>query len=406
MLNKAFDALKSGMSSLGPGSNSITFQSRGNLTLGVELELQLLDPATFLLSPRVDDAMRHLKTKTTYHPELYPDMIEVVSAIAGTVQDLEGDFTHSLDRLQNACADLGLGISGTGCHPLSRYNDCDIYPSPRYNDLIDRNQWLTRRWKVYGLHVHLGMKSGDSCIRYNNFLLHFVPHLLALSASSPFWQGEPTGLAACRPTTYEALPTAGLPYHLENWRAYQDLCGTLMRSGAIHSLKDLWWDLRPSPRLGTLEIRVCDEPASLGEVLAIVAYIHLLAHWFEDHGDWLDTVPTPPRWMMRENKWRVIRHGLEADLIVNLEGDTQPIRQNIEEWLNKLASYTSRLGYERYTAILRRILKEGNSSTRQRLVYEQTRSLQEVVRFNMEEWRDRQPHWHQFGGDEASKSAA
>lgn len=407
MLNKAFDAIRSGVSALSSGSHSIAFQSRGSLTLGVELELQLIDPKNFLLTPRVDDIMRHLKTKETYHPELYPDMIETVSGIAATVQDLEADFTYSLDRLQQACASQGIAICGTGCHPLSRYLDCDIYPSPRYNDLIDRNQWLTRRWKVYGLHVHVGMKNGDNCIRHNNFFLSFVPHLLALSASSPFWQGEATGLAACRPTTYEALPTAGLPYQLENWRAYQGLCTTLMRSRAIHSLKDLWWDVRPSPRLGTLEIRVCDEPATLEEVLAIAAFIHMLAHWFEDHGDWLDTVPTPPHWMLRENKWRVIRHGLEADLVSNLEGDIQPIRQSIEEWLDKLSGYAARLGYEPYVTTLRRILSEGNSSARQRAVYDQTRSLQEVVRFNIEEWQARAPRWDQLtpGGANGSQAA-
>ncbi|OFW87727.1 MAG: hypothetical protein A2794_01155 [Alphaproteobacteria bacterium RIFCSPHIGHO2_01_FULL_40_8] len=247
---------------------------------------------------------------------------------------------------------------------------------------------------VYGLHVHLGMKSGDDAIRFNNFFLNFVPHLLALSASSPFWQGDDTGLASCRPTTYEALPTAGHPYRARNWNEFEHLYRILKKCKAINSIKDLWWDIRPSPAYGTLEIRACDGPATLDEALAIVAFIHMLSHWFNDSGDWIGQVPTPPLWFSRENKWRVIRHGLHADLVVDFDGATKPISEDILQWLDKLAIYEKKLGYKKYVDVLREIISKGNSSNRQRKIHADNNSFSDVVKFNVEEFLARKPVWN------------
>jgi carboxylate-amine ligase len=246
---------------------------------------------------------------------------------------------------------------------------------------------------VYGLHVHIGMKSGEDAIRFNNFFLNFAPHLLALSASSPFWQGDDTGLASCRPTTYESLPTAGHPYHVKNWNEFEYLYETLKKCHAINSMRDLWWDIRPSPGYGTLEIRVCDGLATLAGTLGVVAFIHLLANWFNDNGDWLSRVPTSPLWFARENKWRAIRHGLNADLIIDLEGKTRPISEDILQWFEKLAPYEEKLGYKKYIDLLREIIIKGNSSERQKKVYAKTDSLKEVVKFNIEEFQKREPIW-------------
>src|SRR5690606_10097209 len=143
-------------------------------------------------------------------------------------------------------------LAGTGTHPTADYHERLITAGTRYGHLMDRNQWLIRRMAVYGLHVHMGMADGDTCIRFNNFFLHFVPHLIALSASSPFWRGVDTGLAAARPTAYEAHPTSGLPILVDNWAEFQTLYTHLVSTGSISSMKDIWWDLRPSPRFGTL----------------------------------------------------------------------------------------------------------------------------------------------------------
>lgn len=374
-------------------ADDISFQSSGVLTLGVEIELQLIDRTNFNLAPRYNELAKSLSMKKL-KPEFYLSTAEINTDKCNNVHEVDKDLSESFEALAIAGDKLGVHFSTTGCHPFSRYADAVITPSSRYNELIDRNQWLTRRMTVYGMHVHIGMKSGDDCIRFNNFFLSFIPHLLALSASSPFWQGEDTGLAACRPTTYEALPTAGQPYQIGNWREYESLYYTLRKCNAIRSLKDLWWDLRPSPGYGTLEIRVCDGLATLAETTAVVAFIHLLAHWFSENGSWIDQVPPPPRWVARENKWRVMRYGLDAELVTNLEGDTKSVRQDIEDWLVKLEPYIHKLDYMHYVKMLRNICQYGNSTSRQREVFTKTGMLENVVMHNIKEFNTRQPQWH------------
>lgn len=373
--------------------DELVFRSAGVLTLGVEIELQLIDPATQNLVARAEEFLKAGQHIKNLKPEFYLSTAEINTDKCNDVHEVEKDLSSILNELQGITQSLGIELATTGCHPFTRYADCAITPSERYAELIDRNQWLTRRMTVYGLHVHIGMASGDDCIRFNNFFLHFLPHLLALSASSPWWQGDDTGLASCRPTTYEALPTAGQPYRVGNWRDFESLYHTLKKCKAIDSLKDMWWDLRPSPNFGTLEIRVCDGPATLAEAVAITAYIHLLAHWFHEHGGWIDQVPQPTAWLMRENKWRVMRHGLSADIVATVEGDTKPVAQDIEEWLEKLQPYVATLGYGQYIDTLRGILKHGNSTSRQRAVFERTQSLQDVVQFNVREFNARAPIW-------------
>jgi glutamate---cysteine ligase / carboxylate-amine ligase len=373
--------------------SEIEFRSNGVLTLGVEIELQLIDPKTYNLSPRAEEllaACQHLKK---VKPEFYLSTIEVNTDRCGTVQNVEKDLRQTLNELNTIAANLDIALSTTGAHPFAKYSDCIISPTDRYRELIDRNQWLTRRMIVYGMHVHIGMATGDDCIRFNNFFMYFMPHLLALSASSPFWQGVDTGLSSCRPTTYEALPTAGQPYTVRNWKDFENLYESLKKCGSIKTLKDLWWDMRPSPGYGTLEIRVCDGCATLYETLAIVAFIHALAHWFADQGSWIELVNSPPRWLSRENKWRVIRFGLDAELVMNTEGKTKLLREDMQEWLQKLTPYAEKLGYQTYLANLGELMRRGTSSQRQLAVYAKSQDLEEVVRHNIAEFNRRDPQW-------------
>lgn len=369
----------------------IEFQSSEALTLGVEIEIQLIDKQNLNLTPRAEEFIHPAQPKIK--PEFYLNTIEVNTDKCYSVKEVQNDLTQTFTELNVIAEKLNVMLSTTGAHPFARYADCIISPSTRYQKLIDRNQWLTRRMTVYGLHVHIGMASSDDCIRYNNFFLNFLPHLLALSASSPFWQGTDTGLSSCRPTTYEALPTAGQPYYVRNWKDFVNLYESLKKCGSINTLKDLWWDMRPSPGFGTLEIRVCDGCATLCETLAITAFIHLLACWFADHGSWLESVTYPPRWLSRENKWRAMRYGLNAELVSNIEGKTKLMYEDLLEWLDKLKPYTEKLGYQDYCANLIKIMELGTSSQRQRKIFQQTESLEEVVRFNIHEFLQQQPQW-------------
>jgi len=242
--------------------------------------------------------------------------------------------------------------------------------------------------------VHVGMPSGDACIQFGYFFMHMLPHILTLSASSPFWQGKYTGLSACRPTTYESLPTAGMPYMVKDWDAFQKLYKFLLRSKSIGSMKDLWWDIRPSPKYGTMELRFCDEPATLYEVKAITAFVHLLAHWFQEHGaEWSSSHAPLKQWIFRENKWRTLRFGLDADIVITRTGKTKSLRKDIYDWLKKLEPYAKQLRYEDQLSVIREIAQRGNSAHRQYQVFTETNDLEAVVRHNVGEFESGKPNW-------------
>jgi carboxylate-amine ligase len=374
-------------------AEEIVFKTGGSLTLGVEVELQIMDKNTLNLAPRADEILAKAKNIKNLHQEFFLSTVEICTDKCNNVHEVFSDLKSSFDAITPIADDLGVCFSTTGCHPFSRYSDCVITPTARYDELIARNQWLTKRMTVYGLHIHLGMNDGNECIRFNNFFLPFLPHFLALSSSSPFWQGEDTGLASCRPTTYESMPTSGQPYEVNGWNDFQNLYHILKKCGAINSLKDLWWDMRPSPGYGTLEIRVCDGLPTLAGAAAIVAYIHLLANWFKDNGNWLNQVQPSPTFLLRENKWRVVRYGLDAELVLNTDGKIAPIREEIEKWLDITKDYVSKLGYESHIETLREIMRRGTSSERQRKIFADTGSIQEVARHNVREFLSQSPIW-------------
>lgn len=364
-----------------------------SLTLGVELEFQVLDERTLQLTPRTSDILDRINEPNIF-PEFFQSTIEVISGVCTNVHEVDLDLKKSVEHVKETAAGLGLCLASTGTHPQADYRDRLVTESSRYHELIDRNQWLIRRMAVYGMHVHLGMKSGDDCIRFNNFFLHFVPHFIALSASSPFWQKMDTGLASCRPTMYEALPTAGMPYLVKSWHEFEQLIQFLKRSDAIRSLKDLWWDIRPSPSWGTLEIRICDGLATHREMLGLVAFIHALSHWFQDHHEEWTRASTPmKRWIFRENKWRAIRYGTDASLIVSRQGKTRSLKKDMDGWLKKLDPYFSQLHYHSLVQVITDILEKGNSATRQRNVFSKSNDLLDVTRHNALEFAQGEPRW-------------
>jgi glutamate---cysteine ligase / carboxylate-amine ligase len=376
-------------------NNELLFLSSDHeLSLGVELELQVLDAENLLLTPRASEIIERLGDDHV-KKEFFQSTLEVVTGICKDVQRVEHDLENKIQKVRMDSDYLGLTLASTGTHPLADYRDRLITPSPRYHELIDRNQWVIRRMAVYGMHIHLGMKSGEDCIRYNYFFMHFLPHILALSGSSPFWQGMYTGLSSCRPTTYEALPTAGMPYLVKDWKEFQNLYSFLVRSKAIDGIRDLWWDIRPSPKLGTLELRFCDEPASLKEALGIVAFVHALAHWFRDHEEEWTKLNTPlKRWIFRENKWRALRYGLNAEIVVSRHGKTRLLKREFADWLKRLDPYIKRLKYSAYIDVVKKTLERGNSSDRQFSVYRETNDLLEVVKHNVKEFETGYPHWN------------
>lgn len=369
-------------------------RSQQELSIGVELELQVLDGVTLLLTPRANDIIEFRKDKRLEH-EFFQSTLEVTTSVCQEASEIERDLKSSIKGASLAATELNLKLGSSGTHPLADYRERLVTPNPRYEKLVDRNQWIIRRMAVYGMHIHIGMESGDACMRYNYFFMHFLPHILALSGSSPFWQGKYTGLSSCRPTTYEALPTAGMPYLVKDWNGFQKLYHFLLKSKSITGMKDLWWDLRPSPEYGTLELRFCDEPATLYEAMAIISFVHLMAHWFRDHDEeWATSHAQLKQWIFRENKWRAIRYGLDADIIVSSHGKTKSLRKDIIQWLKTLEPYAQKLGYSAYLPGITEIITKGNSSFRQWQVFQNSNDLDAVVRHNVKEFESGIPDWN------------
>jgi carboxylate-amine ligase len=361
-------------------------ENKKPFTLGVEIELQVLSADSLLLTPRAAEIIQTGDDK--FKQEFFQSTLEIVTDVCEDVHEVYNDLGKSVKLAIDEADKFQLALGSTGTHPLGDYRERLITPSPRYDQLIDRNQWLTRRMAVYGMHIHIGMASGDDCIAFNNFLIRFVPHVIALTSSSPFWQGMYTGLASCRPTTYEAHPTAGMPHRVNDWRSFQDLYSMLIESDSIRSFRDLWWDLRPSPALGTLEIRCCDEPATLSETLATAAFIHLLTIWFHENRNSIIQGPEKfESWILRENKWRALRYGLQAEIIVNAKGETRKLADDIAGWVDLLNPLSSRFRYSEYFHTISEVIKNGSSSDRQYRIFMETQDLMQVTRHNVEEFK-------------------
>jgi carboxylate-amine ligase len=262
----------------------------------------------------------------------------------------------------------GLGLMCAGTHPITDWQTQQISPKERYLQLVEKMQWLARRLQIFGVHVHVGVRAPEKAIPIVNALTQYVPHFLALSASSPFWVGCDTGLASARSKVFEGMPTAGLPYQLSGWDRFEEYMETLISTHAIESVREVWWDIRPHPDFGTVELRICDGLPTLDEIGAVAALSQCLVEQFDTQLDRGYTLPVPASWVLQENKWRAARYGLDADIVVDEKGTVRPVRQAITDLVEELVPTARRLGCEAELADVARILAVGASYQRQRAV--------------------------------------
>ena len=358
----------------------IPFTPSPNPTLGVEIELQIVDPVTFNLK---QGSVRLLERLGDDHPkikqELTQSTIEVITGICGDVAESVDDLGGSLRELYALGDELGLAFSGAGTHPFGQWRDQKVFPNDRYQSLVEKIQWPARRLLIYGLHVHVGVSSGEKAIAVSNALASYLPHMLAVSASSPFVDFEDTGLASTRSKIFEGMPTAGLPYRLANYGEFQRFMNTLVRAKAIETIREIWWDIRPHPNFGTLEVRICDTPSTMHELASLVALVQCLVVALGERYEKGAPLRLLKPWILRENKWRAARHGLDADVICDNDGDHAPLREQIPDLVAKLEPVAERLGCLDELRGLHRVLEEGASYERQRRTLERTKRLPDVV---------------------------
>ena len=371
---------------------NIVFQRSDKPTLGVEIEVQVVDQAGALTTDTAaTKILAEIGDDRWYKHELLECTIEVITDVCQSVDDVRADLGPKVERLISVADQFGYRILCTGTHPFSAWADQTVSPDPRYHRLIENCQWTARRLLIFGVHTHVGVGSGEEAIAISNSLQTFIPHFLALSSSSPFWQGRDTGLASVRSKIFESLPTAGLPYQLENWGQFQRFMRTLIGAGTIRSIREVWWDIRPHPGFGTLELRICDGIPTMDELAAMVALSQSLVVWLCEQYNAGHDVPRHQQWTVRENKWRAARYGLDAEIIRDEEGNLVSLRRSVSDLVERLQPIARNLGCETDLLRVNDILERGTSATRQREVFDRTKDLSAVVDSLVEEMKSGAP---------------
>jgi carboxylate-amine ligase len=350
------------------------------MTVGVEFEMQLLDPETRDLKPASVAILERIPADLGkfVKAEIFQSMIEINSPVGNNPGELRAPLKKMISALAQTASACGADMAASGTHPFANYIGRKIYPAARFDALIDRNQWIARRLLIFGLHIHLSVRNHDEFFFLFSRLQWFLPCVLAMSASSPFWRGEDTGLQSVRMSLFESIPTGGHPSHARDVAEYDAMLAALLRSGAIQSHKDLWWDLRESPAFGTIEIRMPDMSPGVDDNLRLAAFIQTLSKALLS-GILGFNPGVCPDWIVRENKWRAGRHGLEASIIVNSSGDTQPLRDLMKDLLQKMEPLSRTLGTQPELREMRLRLSEATCADRQREAFARQGDLKDVV---------------------------
>lgn len=350
------------------------FNASPKPTLGVEWEIALVDKVTRDLSNTaadVFDAVGELRAHDgtpQVTKELLRNTVELVTGVHHTVGEAIDDLTGTLGTVRRAADSVGVDLFCAGTHPFAQWSTQQLTRSPHYDELIERTQWWGRQMLIWGVHVHVGLSHQEKVFPILNALLLHYPHLLALSASSPMWAGSDTGYASNRALMFQQLPTAGLPFQFENWSQFESYVHDQLKTGVIDQLGGMHWDIRPAPKWGTIEVRVCDGVSTRSELAALVALIHCLvvdADARLERGEWL---PSLPPWHVQENKWRAARYGLDAIVIVDSDSNERLVTDDLDELLNQLEPVAARLGCADELRRVADIPRHGASYQRQRKV--------------------------------------
>ncbi|MFN2519300.1 MAG: glutamate--cysteine ligase [Jatrophihabitantaceae bacterium] len=349
----------------------IDFLPSDRTSLGVEWELGLVDLDTRELVGVSDAVLAAICPEgDSEHPkakhELMQSCVEVITGICQTVAEAKADLAATVAEVAAAAKDQNAALICSGSHPTTDWATQRITDNARYHALLERNQWLARQLQIFGVHVHCGVRSPEKVIPIVNGLLAYLPHFLSLSASSPYWIGSDTGLASYRSKVFEALPTAGLPFQLASWNAFEKYMAALISSRAIESIREVWWDVRPHPDFGTVELRICDGLPSLDEIGCVAALAQCLVDRFDRQLDRGDTLSEPRPWLVRENKWRAARYGLDAEIVIDNSGTVQPVKQAITDLVADLLPVARRLDCAAELESIPRLIERGGSYQRQR----------------------------------------
>ena len=346
----------------------------GQFTLGVEEEFQIVSPKTkelhSYISRLIEDGKAVLRERV--RAEMHQSVVEIGTGICNNVAEVRSELIEMRGELSRLAKKGGLAIVGASTHPLSDWRTQEITDATRYHELVGELQELARANLIFGLHVHVGIKDKEVAIELANQVRYFLPHLLALTTSSPFWLGYPTGLMSTRCHIFKRFPRTGIPDHFESYKQFQTFVDLLIKTGCIDNGKRIWWDVRVHHVFDTVEIRVCDMPTRLDHTVAIVALVQALMGklymLYKSNQSWRNY----GRSLIEENKWRAARYGIHGKLIDFGAVQERPFKELVGELLQLVKEPAQMFGSEKELATIPRILEEGTSADHQLRVYEES----------------------------------
>src|SRR5437762_4884140 len=350
-------------------------------TVGVEEEFQIVDPHTWELRSHVSELLASSASVfgDSIKREMHQSIVEVGTKICGNVEELAEEITRNRRGLADAAERTGLRIAAAGTHPFSHWMDQVLSPGERYENIVEELQQLARSLLIFGLHVHVAVPDRSTMIDLLNEARYFLPHLLALSTSSPFWMGRDTGLKSFRTTVFRRFPRTGIPDQFDSWSEYEEYVDTLIELHCIDNGKKIWWDLRPHPTFGTLEFRICDVPTAPRASIAIAALAQAIVVKLYRLRERNLGFRRYHRALIEENKWRAARWGLDGKLIDFGKRQEVPMRDLALELLEFVDDVVDELDSRREVQYVRDILRDGTSADRQLAVYRETGDLRAVV---------------------------
>ena len=363
-----------------PRAMEVNFGRSAPFSIGVEEEFQLLSPESYELVSRFDEVAEAAGDERV-KPELLQSVLEVATSVGRNVPEAIEEARELRTRLRDAAAERGTLIASAGTHPFSRYEHQDVTEAPRYVGLIEKMGWVAERELIFGLHVHVGMRSGDEAIWVANALRTWLPELLALSVNSPFWQARDTGLASTRIKVFDPFPRSGLPPTFASFAHFEALVERATKTNSFSDYTYIWWDLRPHPRLGTVEVRICDAQTRIDAVAGLVALVQSLAATLAERYDRDGTLPVQPITLVAENKWRAARYGLDADLIWLERDEERPARDALRHLVELAEPAARRLGCAGELALVEEVLRRGTGTDEQCRIYAESDSLLAVAQF-------------------------
>ena len=355
----------------------IEFNSSPNPTIGVEIELQLVDKNTLdlknIASKVLTDVDKQFSDKIKC--ELFESMIEINTGICSDIDEVEKDIKQTLNHLEEILTNYSAAFSCASLHPFAKGKNQVVSDNPRYKRIMKELQIVGKNFISQGLHVHIGIDDREKAMQVNNTLRIYLPLLLALSTSSPFFEGEDAGLHSYRTKLFEALPLAGMPDYLKDWSHFVQLTEQLQRAGIIKSVKDLWWDVRPHPGFGTVEIRVCDIPINFKVILALVALIQALVVKIKKENFYSGTHIQ----ILQSNKWQAARYGLKGVFVDPLTYKKLSMREAIENLCNLIEPTIISSGSSKYIKIIKEVLDKGTGSIKQRKLYNNSNNFKYML---------------------------